>query len=266
MFCSACGTQQPPAVRFCSSCGAPHAGTPSQHAQLIPEPAVASAGAPGSGATRPVAAPFLGYGSPSGPAGGDHSAAWVAAGSAAGPVDNTLAWTLAFAPLLFVLLDGILLAAGMGAAFAVVSLVVAVGINSLLGWADARRMRAAGYDVSTALAIFLVPVYLFRRASRTGQKLAIPVVWCICFVASFAGAGLIGNTVGVAMDVAAVEAEILRGIEDQAGVSGVTVDCPDSVSPRPGSSFQCIAEADGESVMVEVTVQNAAGEYFWRVS
>jgi hypothetical protein len=154
---------------------------------------------------------------------------------------------------------------GVGDAFVAVSILLAVSINCLLAWLDSKRVRAAGYNVSAALAVLLVPVYLFKRASATGQKLVIPVVWCIAFVVSLSSAGIVGNTVGVAMDVPAVEAEITRGIEDQAGVTGVSVDCPSSVSPKPGSSFKCIAQAEGERVFVEVTVQNTDGEVVWQV-
>lgn len=268
VFCSSCGASREATARFCPSCGAAlasapmHApsqsqGPPVMRAPISGSPPTAPTPSAGSTDTMPPYTPPVGqWPSTSGPG--------VGAPAPHRAVDNTLAWTLAFAPLIFVLLDGILLAAGIGEAFAAVSVVVAVLFNIILSWADARRVRAAGFDVSAALAVFLVPVYLFRRANRTGQKLAIPVVWCLCFVASFASAGLVGNVVGVAIDVPAVEAEISGELRDAVGVT-VGVDCPSNVSPRPGSSFQCIVSGDGEKAIVDVTVQNTTGDIVWQV-
>lgn len=277
MFCTNCGGHQASATRFCGSCGQVMQAGMSQATvealEAIPPAAVAPPSPMRLGYVPPsTAPPASGFASAVAPVPSTHhgahtpgpSLAYPAVAGARPPVDNTLAWTLAFAPLLFVMLDGILLAAGVGEADSTISLWAAVAINCALGWADARRVRAAGYDVSAALAVLLVPVYLFNRASRLRQKLAIPIVWCVCALASLAGAAIVGNTVGVAIDIPAIEADIAREIDKQAGVT-VSVECPSSASPKPGSSFQCLIEADGQKAIVDVTVQNTAGDFVWQV-
>jgi hypothetical protein len=260
MFCSNCGVPQAQTGRFCASCGAASSGEIPAPAQTQPTPTMASQ--PAAASSIPQHLPSRGVPPGYAPPPGSPSAPTLVAPTAG--VDNTLAWTLAFAPLLYVLLDGILLSAGADEAFVTVSLLVAVGVNCFLSWTDAKRLEKAGHDVSKALAVFLVPVYLFKRASILKQTLAIPVVWCLAFAASFAGAGLVGNTVGVALDVPAIEAEIRDGLQEQVGVSA-SVDCPSTVSPKPGSSFQCIVVGGGERAIVNVTVQNTGGDIVWQV-
>ncbi|WP_381217645.1 DUF4333 domain-containing protein [Streptomyces incanus] len=130
---------------------------------------------------------------------------------------------------------------------------------------DVRRLRAAGHAVPTALAVFLVPAYLFVRQGKVRQTYAIPIVWCVCFLVSLGGAGIIENTIGVQMNTDIVEQEIRTGVEQQLGMA-VTVDCPSSVSVRTGESFQCVVTgSDGSAAMADVTVQNGQGEFVWRL-
>ncbi|MEU7060032.1 DUF4333 domain-containing protein [Streptomyces sp. NPDC046197] len=181
-------------------------------------------------------------------------------------VDNSFAWTLAFAPLLLVLLDGLLAATGMASGpQAALAVLVAIGVNVSLALADHRRVRAAGHELPAALAALLVPVYLFQRQGRLRQSYAIPIVWCVTFLVSLGGAGIIGNTLGVSMDTSAVQRQIEQGVQQQTGTA-VTVQCPSSVTVRTGESFQCVVTAqDGSTAMATVTVQNSQGEFVWRL-
>lgn len=179
-------------------------------------------------------------------------------------VDNSFAWALALAPLLIVLIDGVLASMGAGSV-STFGLLVALGVNVGLSVADTRRVRAAGHDLPVALAALLVPVYLFLRQGRLRQSYVIPIVWCVSFLVSLGGAGLIANTIGVQMDTGVVEREIQTGVQQQVGQT-VTVQCPSSVAVRTGASFQCVVTAtDGSRSFATVTVQNSQGEFVWRI-
>jgi hypothetical protein len=200
-----------------------------------------------------------GFGPPVG-TGGAGFGEWAAPAK----VDNSFAWAIAFAPLLIVLINGLLAVMGGGSG-ATLAFLAAVGLNVALALADSRRVRAAGQNLSTALAVLLVPVYLFLRQGRLRQNYAIPIVWCVSFLISLGGAGIIGNTIGVQIDTGSVERSIQTGVQKQLGQS-VTVQCPSSVSVRTGASFQCVVKAsDGSSAIANVTVQNSQGEVVWRL-
>ncbi|WP_030980730.1 hypothetical protein [Streptomyces sp. NRRL S-1824] len=129
-------------------------------------------------------------------------------------VDNSFAWTLAFAPLLLVLIDGLFVAMGAGFS-AVTAFLAAIGLNVGLSLADHRRVRAAGQELPAALAALLVPVYLILRQGRLRQNYAIPIVWCVTFLASLGGSGIIENTIGVAIDTGVVERQIEQGVQNK---------------------------------------------------
>ncbi|MEX2373986.1 MAG: DUF4333 domain-containing protein [Dehalococcoidia bacterium] len=183
------------------------------------------------------------------------------------PVDNSIAWTLAFAPLLGTL-------AVVALTPIAPSLVLSAGlltlvINIALSVADERRLKQAGALGEQGLlgwAVFLVPVYLFKRAKALGQSTAIPLVWCVCFVSALAADGLLPRFYGVPIDVAAVESEIEREILSQSGFQ-LSVSCPSEVMAKAGTTFQCLASGAGLSTIVDVTVQtmdwNGNYEYLW---
>ncbi|MEW2082360.1 DUF4333 domain-containing protein [Streptomyces sp. NPDC005283] len=179
-------------------------------------------------------------------------------------VDNSFAWALAFAPLLLVLIDGLFAATGAGFS-AVPAFLAAIGLNVGLSLADHRRVRATGQELPAALAALLVPVYLFLRQARLRQNYAIPIVWCVTFLASLGGSGIIENTIGVAIDTGVVERQIEQGVQNKLGTA-VTVQCPSSVTVRTGESFQCVVQAsDGSSAIAKVTIQNSQGDFVWQV-
>jgi hypothetical protein len=177
------------------------------------------------------------------------------------PVDNSLVWLLACSPLLYLLVDAALGATAPGAA-APLGVLIAWTVNSILVILDYRRLPSVGRP-SVWSGLLFVPWYLFRRSSRLGQTLAIPVVWCTAAVASVA----LPLAAGVAtfVDAPAVEQSIESGIRDQAGFS-VTADCPPGIPANPGSTFQCTIEDEfGVTAIADVTIQNATGNFVWEV-
>lgn len=247
MFCTSCGQRSAPSSRFCAQCGAP---------------AAVPAGVGATSVAAPVGAP-PGAVPPAGLSNGGNAA--HAPLSADGRVDNSLAWTLAFAPLILVLVDALLATTSAGSGLGALSFLAAVVLNSALAVVDSQRLKRTGVTVSAALALLIVPAYLFARASKLRQNFAIPIVWCLCLLASLGGAGIVANTVGVAIDTHAVETQIAQKMQTQVG-EPVQVDCPSSASPRPGSGFQCIAHAGDQTVMINVTVQNAQGDIVWQTA
>ena len=91
-------------------------------------------------------------------------------------VDNTFAWFLAFWPLLY----------AVTLLIHPLALLVAVVLMFVCITADVKRVRAAGGQISGWSAFLLIPVYLFQRSRRLGQNYAIPLVYCVSFLLSFA--------------------------------------------------------------------------------
>lgn len=87
------------------------------------------------------------------------------------PVSNVAVWVVAFLPLLSMALTYI---TGMSAAETVI---VGVGINSVLCFVDERRLKQAGYNTQKLgyWWLILIPVYLWKRATlmRDGR----PYFW-----------------------------------------------------------------------------------------
>lgn len=94
-------------------------------------------------------------------------------------VDNSIVWVLAFAPLIGVLLEGIV-GGIIGAARESLWFITLI-LNVLLASADATNLRKAGHETSKMGAAWLVPVYLFKRAKLLRQNNAYFVVWCVLF-------------------------------------------------------------------------------------
>ncbi|MGW9022644.1 DUF4333 domain-containing protein [Streptomyces sp. NPDC055722] len=90
-------------------------------------------------------------------------------------------------------------------------------------------------------------------------------MWCVTFLVSLGGAGIIENTVGVPLDTNAVQQQIAQDVQTQTG-EAVTVQCPSSATVRTGASFQCVVKAaDGSTALATVTVQNSQGEFIWHI-
>lgn len=94
-------------------------------------------------------------------------------------VNNTLIWVLAFAPLIGVFFEGFFSAmTGIPRqSFWFITLL----LNIILGYADEKKLKAAGHDTSKMGAAWLVPVYLFKRAKILKHNYAYFIVWCVLF-------------------------------------------------------------------------------------
>jgi hypothetical protein len=99
-------------------------------------------------------------------------------------VNNAIVWTVAFVPILAVLLEDIL-ARTMQSPRSNFWWVPVV-LNIALCLADERNLKNAGHDTKgmTIWAVLLVPVYLFVRASRLKQNNGYALVWLATFFIS----------------------------------------------------------------------------------
>jgi hypothetical protein len=101
-------------------------------------------------------------------------------------VSNSLAWTIAFAPILSEPIEFLLGALAETAAWN--SWWVALLVNTGLCLLDERLLSNAGHDTRgmTPWAFLLVPVYLFARAAKLRHNSAYALVWIATFLISLA--------------------------------------------------------------------------------
>lgn len=105
-------------------------------------------------------------------------------------VNNGIVWTLAFAPLIGLMLEyfvaGLLERSEYAAESAVDAgkyWIVTLALNVVLSLLDERALKKAGHDTSKfGRMVFLVPVYLYQRAQALGQAPAYFFVWLVMFV------------------------------------------------------------------------------------
>lgn len=105
-------------------------------------------------------------------------------------VDDRLVWVLAFMPLLGNIVEafvaGLIYQNAYRATIAHQSgkfWWVTLAINIGLCWFDERNLRNAGIDTSKfGKMVWLIPVYLYQRASALGHSLAYFITWIVCFV------------------------------------------------------------------------------------
>lgn len=167
-----------------------------------------------------------------------------------------------YLPLVMIVLALLLALNGVGMGVAL-SALVAIAVNVGLAEADSRRLNS-GVEISSWRAALFVAAYLFTRSSRLKQSYILPIVWCVCALISLGGSGLVSSVAGVAIDTQAVDTQVAKGIQHQTGIRP-DVQCPVSVTVRPGSSCKCPARAAEQTVLVDVTVQNANGDIVWQV-
>lgn len=111
-------------------------------------------------------------------------------------VNNTYVWILAFAPILGGFLEAIVAGMITGSDSPVVIQAamknlwwITVMLNILLLVLDERRIRAAGHDTKSFSGtwLFLVPLYLFKRAKYLKQNPAYAWIWLVMVLISIAG-------------------------------------------------------------------------------
>lgn len=110
-------------------------------------------------------------------------------------IDNTLVWILAFAPIIGTIIE-YLISGTIGETSSILWK-ISICINTILCIFDERKLKKAGYNTKELMlwAIFLVPVYLFRRAYLLKQKSGYAIVWCLTFaILLFAPSWLYGIT------------------------------------------------------------------------
>jgi GYF domain 2 len=100
-------------------------------------------------------------------------------------VNNSIVWILAFVPLLAAFVEYFLAAATESPQTKFWW--IAIPMNIVLCLADSRKLKHAGHDTEGMFvwALFLVPVYLFVRASRLKQNPVYGFVWLATFFISF---------------------------------------------------------------------------------
>lgn len=111
---------------------------------------------------------------------------------AAHEVNNGLVWTLAVAPMAYVLLDIAILGYQINHPYednafsSALSWLIPVLVNGALCLLDEQQLKRAGYSSGwmTFFALLLAPVYLFVRAQRLRQAPAYGFVWIASFIVS----------------------------------------------------------------------------------
>ena len=93
-------------------------------------------------------------------------------------IDNTLVWTLAFAPILGAILEQVLRNT-LGNAW--IFQFATLGLNIVLAILDEKKLSEAGYETQQLGGAWLIPVYLYKRAKMLNHNLAYFIVWVVCF-------------------------------------------------------------------------------------
>jgi len=179
------------------------------------------------------------------------------------PVDSWPAWLIAFIPLL-----ALAIAIGFADGNPVIAynsgwiaLLLNIGITV---W-DNSRLKSAGYPSLMGWAVFLIPVYLYKRQKTTGQPIAPWLVWVGAFALSWASIAILPGLVGVPIDQGKVESGITSWVADKTGipVSSIRTSCPNPAA-KPGETFLCTVTGGGETANVQVTVENSNGDVTWQ--
>lgn len=94
-------------------------------------------------------------------------------------VKNTLVWVLAFAPVIGVFLEGLVSEiTGIAPDYL---WFITLSLNIVLSYQDSILLKKAGHDTRKMGVVFLIPVYLFKRATILKQSNAYFIVWCVTF-------------------------------------------------------------------------------------
>lgn len=94
-------------------------------------------------------------------------------------VNNTIVWFLAFAIILGLFIEGLI--SGLTGISQDYLFFITLGLNIFLCTLDEKKLTEAGHDTSDMGSVWLVPVYLFKRAKKLGHNYAYFIVWCVIF-------------------------------------------------------------------------------------
>jgi hypothetical protein len=86
------------------------------------------------------------------------------------------AWALACTPIIWLLLDVVILQFG-GSFDSPLSTLAALAVNTVLVVLDSRALSKAGVRLSPWWGILLLPVYLVLRTKRAHSTIAVPLLW-----------------------------------------------------------------------------------------
>jgi len=99
-------------------------------------------------------------------------------------VNNGLVWTVAFIPIIGTILEYVI--AGVTKTNADNLWFITLFLNIAFCVVDDRVLKNAGYDTKKFGGwVWLVPVYLYKRAKTLNQSLAYFITWMACFVVAF---------------------------------------------------------------------------------
>src|SRR5208283_3900462 len=107
----------------------------------------------------------------------------VVVGTTSANTSNTIVWLLAFAPLIGGISESLI---ARKTATEISQLwFITLLLNILLCILDAFYLKRNGYNTPKMWAVFLIPIYLFKRANTLGQNKAYFFVWIAAFILSF---------------------------------------------------------------------------------
>ncbi len=98
------------------------------------------------------------------------------------------AWTLACIPILSSIIAGFIGAMLSIQDIAFLDFILSITGNCILLVLDTKELNRNGLDAGNWLwlGIFLIPVYMFMRASKTNRQYGYAILWCCLFVLSLA--------------------------------------------------------------------------------
>ena len=183
-----------------------------------------------------------------------------------GSPSNVYYWSLSLMPLL-IGITGLALSTALESSQAlVISLVVAIVANVTLVVADANELKKIGMTPNVLLGILLIPVYLYRRAKLARAPQVGLIIWSASFALSFLVESIGASTVGSMESTERVESYITTWLLDNDYASAdVYVECPDTVLSKPQATFLCNATSSSGETLLQVTVENVAGDVTWEV-
>ncbi len=103
-------------------------------------------------------------------------------------VNNTIVWVLAFAPIIGTFLQGFIVGVLFGDNWEYYFNKfwwVTLALNLLLCYMDEKKLENQGVDTETMGSSFLIPIYLYKRASVLNHSPVYLWVWIFTYIISF---------------------------------------------------------------------------------
>jgi hypothetical protein len=98
-----------------------------------------------------------------------------------GNVSNRLAWLIVLVPIVGAIVE---MLTGADASAGIGVILAYFAVNTLLCIWDETRLKKAGHDAPCIWWIFLIPVYLWKRAKKLNQKRSYFWAWIFLFILS----------------------------------------------------------------------------------